>query len=237
MMKRGANIIRSYMTLEYAFTGIRVQDAYLTPVDWTLTVNLIAPVKKRKVKEWEAKLSVAYQKLYFWLDTNLPNIMIVDVSKEDDLFIANLSSNIMMYCPGGSGDDLVIQLLHSKLTSLSKNELMIGEIQLKGSDTTLQYTFDCPEGDYTLPATTEEYYTEGTTRDVTPWWNRDDGFCFEFVRPPETELTDEELFKGIMDPMNEFDRVMREVNSETHVGLREPAKIVQVEKWKPKTIE
>jgi hypothetical protein len=237
MMKRGSNIIRSYMTLEYAFTGIRVQDSYLTPVDWTLTVNLIAPVKKRKVKEWETRLGLAYQKIYFWLDTNLPNIMIVDVSKEDDLFIANLSSNVMMYCPGSSGDDLVIQLLHSKLTSLAKNELMIGEIQLKGSDATLQYTFDCPEGDYTLPTTTEEYYTEGTTRDVTPWWGRDDGFCFEFVRPAETELTDEELFKDIIDPMNEFDRVMTEVTSETHVGLREPAKIVQVEKWKPKTIE
>ncbi len=237
MMKRGKNLIRSYMTLEYEFTGIRIHESYLTPVDWKLTVNLIAPIRRKRSKEdFEEKLGMIYQKLYFWLDTNLPNIMIVDVSREDDLYIANLSSNIMMYCPGSSGDELVIQLLHSKLTALAKSELLVGEMQLKGSDATLQYTFDCPEGDYTMPATTGEYYTEGVARDINPWWTRNDGFCFEFIRPSETEISDEELFKDIMDPMNEFDRIMNE-NNEIHIGLREPAKIVQVEKWKPRTIE
>ena len=113
MMKRGKDIIRNYMTLEYEFTGIRVQESYLTPVDWKLTVNLVAFEKKRRTKkDTEIKLGIVYQKLYFWLDTNLPNIIVVDVSKDDDLYIANLSSNIMMYCPGSSGDDVVIQLFN-----------------------------------------------------------------------------------------------------------------------------
>jgi hypothetical protein len=238
MMKRGKQVIRSYMTLEYEFTGIRLQEGYLTPVDWILTVNLIASVKKGKSKaDAEYKANMAYQKIYFWLDTNLPSIVFVDVNDEDDLYVANLSSNITMYCPGNPGDDMIVQLLHSKLSALAGNELEVGEIHLKGSDTSLQYTFDCPELDYQLPTTTAEYYTEGTVRDEIPWWSRNDGFCFEFIRPADTELSDAELFKDIMDPMNDFDRIVTEM-ADSQIGIvKEPAKIVQVEKWKPRKVE
>lgn len=225
------------MTMEYAFTGIRIQSACLTPVEWHLTVDLVATEKKGKTKtEIEYNAGVTYQKLYFWLDTNLPNIVLVDVTNEDDLYIANLSANIALYCPANPGDDLFAQLLHSKLTALAGEDLLIGEIHLKGSDMSLQYTFDCVDGAYDLPIATADYYTEGTTRDEIPWWTRDDGFCFEFVKPADSEVSDEELFKDIFDPMDEFERIMKEA-SETHIGVvREPARIVQVEKWKPKTV-
>jgi len=238
MMKRGKNIIRNYMTLSYEFTGIRIQEGYLTPVDWELSVNLIVSAKQSKTKEdIEYRASVIYQKLYFWLDTNLPSIALVDVENEDDLYLANLSSNIMMYCPGNPGDDLIIRLLHSKLTTLAGNDMQIGEIRLKASDTSLQYTYDCPEGEYDLPLSTTEYYTEGTCRDSEPWWTRNDGFCFEFVKPAESEATDEEVFAGITDPMDEFEKAVAEM-SDTHICMvREPARIVQVEKWKPKKVE
>ena len=236
-MKQGKHTIKSYMTLSYDFTGLRLQDSYLTPVDWKLTVNLIAAGKKGKSKEKiELSAGVTYQKLYFWLDTNLPGILAVNAGNEDDLYIANLSSNITMYCPGNPGDDMLVQLLHAKLSSLTSEELLIGEIHLKATDTSLEYTFDCNDGEYALPLTTEEYYTECTVRDETPWWFRDDGFCFEFVRPDDTEITDEELFGDIEDPMEQFYKVISEM-SDAHIGIvKEPAKIIQVEKWKPRTV-
>lgn len=241
MIKRGRHIIKSHMTLAYDFTGIRLQEGCLTPVDWTLTVDLVATGKKGKTREEiEDDAGFTYQKIYFWLDTNLPNILIVDVGTEDDLYIANLSSNIMMYCPGNPGDDTIVQLLHSKISALAGTGLVVGEMKIKGSDTSLEYTFDCSDGDYELPATTAEYYTEGTTRDEIPWWTRDDGFCFEFVRPPEVEgtpkVSDEELFKDISDPMDDFRKVMTEL-TDIHIGIaKEPARIVQVERWKPKKV-
>jgi len=237
MIKRGKHLIKSHMTLEYSFTGIRVQDSALIPVDWTLSVDLVATGKKGKAKdEIEYEASVIYQKIYFWLDTNLPNIIMVDVGNEDDLYIANLTANIMMYCPDNPSDGLIIQLLHAKISSLASHGLIVGELHLKGNDSSLHYTFDCADGNYLLPDTTE-YYTEGTTRDKDPWWARNDGFCFEFVRPEGNEQTDEELFSDIVDPMNEFDRIMAEV-TDIHMSLvREPAKIVQVEKWKPRKVE
>lgn len=239
MVRQGKKVIRNYMTLEYEFTGIRIQDGYLTPVDWNLTANLLVLAKNNILNEdIEYKASVAFQKLYYWLDTNMPDIAMVDVDNEDDLFIANMSSNITMYCPGNPGDDILIQLLHAKLTSLLKscNVLEIGEMTLKGSDLSLKYTFDCPDGDYMLPTETKEYFINGETRDEIPWWFRDDGFCFEFIKPEDLEISSEELFKDIVDPMTEFEKFIEDM-SETHIGeVKEPARIVQVEKWKPKKV-
>lgn len=238
MIKKGKHLIKSYMTLEYDFTGIRIQESSLTPVDWKLSVDLVVVDRKDKSKDiLEIKAGEAYQKIYYWLDTNLPCIVAVDVGNEDDLYIANLSSNIMMYCPGNPSDDLLIQLLHSKISALAAPYLAVGEIRVKGSDTSLQYTYDCPVDGYDLPVLVEDYYPEPGAKDKMPWWTRDDGFCSEFIKPPDEAAQDDEYFSSIVDPLDEFRRVMAEM-ADAHIGLiREPAKIVQVEKWKPRTIE
>lgn len=241
MIKRGRHNINNHMTLSFDFSGIRIQEGQLTPVDWALSIDLVATMKKNETKDSVEDLAgFTYQKIYFWLDTNLTDVVIVDVGNEDDLYIANLSSNIMMYCPGNPGDDTIIKLLHSKISKLAGKGLVVGGMRLKGSDTSLEYTFDCHDGNYELPSTVPEYYTESTTRDEVPWWLRDDGFCFEFARPVAEEGTppipDEELFKDISDPMDDFRRVMSKV-ADIHIGMtREPAKIIQVERWKPKKV-
>jgi hypothetical protein len=231
MMKKGKTAIKSYMTMSYSFAGMRLQDCYITPVDWNLTVNLIATGKKGKTKEEiESRAGALYQKLYFWLETNLQGILAVDVTKEEDLYLANLSANIAMYCPGNPGDDMLVQLLHAKLSSLTDEELLIGEIHLKGSDTSLEYTFDCESDEYSLPATTE-YCGEHIVRDTKPWWFRDDGFCFEFIKTHDAD----DSFSTMTDPMDEFRKIITEL-ANTHIAVNEPAKIIQLEKWKPKTV-
>ncbi len=236
MMIIGKHRIRNHMTMEYDFTGIRILESSLIPVDWHLTIQLTAFDKKGKTKEeLEFAAAVAYQKIFFWLETNLPNTVMVDVTNEDDLYIANLSSNIMLYCPSCPYDDLIAQLLHSKVSILAGEDLLVGAVTLKASDVTIKYDFDSAETGYNLPMTTAEYYTEGKARDVNPWWIRPDGFSFEFIRPEDTGLTDAELYKDIIDPMEEFDRMIQETSD--HLGVvREPAKIVKIEKWKPKKV-
>ncbi|HEY6436763.1 MAG TPA: hypothetical protein VIY47_09235, partial [Ignavibacteriaceae bacterium] len=60
---------------------------------------------------------------------------------------------------------------------------------------------------------------------------------FEFVRPADMEATNEEIFTGIIDPMIEFERALSEMEN-TNIGMvKEPARIVQVEKWKPRKVE
>jgi hypothetical protein len=234
-MTKGKQNRRNHMTLNYAFTGIRIVESQLIPVDWELSIRLYTLEKKlRSYEEHQQKAGIAYQKLYFWLDTNLPNIVILNVNNNEDLCLANLSSNIMMYAPAYPGDDVIIQMLHAKATSLVGNDLVVGEMTLKSSDSILSYTFDCHDKLYALPTNAEEYYSEHKLRHKTAWWHRDDGFCFEFICPDDHEGSVEELFKDVGDPMDEFRRLVEDTEG-TNLGIpKEPAKIVQIEKWKPK---
>lgn len=238
MIKHGRHYITSHMTLEYKFSGIRIQDSSLIPVDWVLTIDLVGTGKQGKdAAKIEYDASIKYQKVHFWLDTNLPNIVVVDVGSEDDLYIANLTTNNMLFCPDSPCDDLLLELLHSKISTLSTPDLLVGEMHLRASDSLLQYVFSCVDGSYDLPTLTADYYIGGVTRDTIPWWMRNDGFCCEFARPDGNTQTDKELFGEITDPLDEFHRIMAEV-SDMHIGLiKEPAKIIQVEKWKPVKVD
>jgi len=237
MMTVGKHKIRSHMTLEYEFTGMRLQEGCFTPVDWKLSVNLIAPrgTSEKNRTEKELKAGVIYNKMHFWLDSNLSGVIMVDATNEDDLYLANLTANITLYCPGDVTDDHIVELLHAKLSTLAGDSLVVGEMTLKGSDTSAIYTFDSPDGAYSMPAID---YIEGETRDSEPWWYRNDGFCFEFIKPvpAEGETVPDDVFEDIVDPMTEFERLVKEA-TESYIGIiKEPARIVQVEKWKPKTV-
>lgn len=239
MTKRGKNLNISLMTMEYSFTGIRIQEGLLTPVDWSLEVDLIAQEMKGKTKQdIEYNAGIVYQKILFWLEANMHGIVMVNTMNDDDMYIANLSSNIMMYCPGNPSDDMLIRLLHAKLTSLSSEDLIVGLIKLKGSDTSIRYEFDCTNGEYELPKQISEYFADGPTLDDAPWWMRDDGFCFEFLKPDELDIPEEEkeILRTRVDPMDEFERVIGELKNATLGIVKEPAKIVKVEKWKPRKV-
>ncbi len=237
MMLIGKHRVKNHISMEYNFTGIRIIEGNLVPVDWHLSIDLVAVDKKGRSQDIaELNATISYQKLFFWLEANLPNIVVVDVSNEDDLYLANLSSNIMMYCPAEPYDDVIVQLLHSKLTTLAEDNIIVGEMRIKGSDMSVQYTFDA-DGDYDLPNSTEDYYTEGKARDELPWWSRNDGFSFEFIRPTDTTMSDEELYKDIIDPLDEFNKTIQEISDRNLGHMREPARIVQIEKWKPKKVE
>jgi hypothetical protein len=237
MMIVGKHRIKNHMSLEYNFTGIRILSGCLIPVDWHVSVDLVALDRKNKLKDdAELNASITYQKLFFWMDTNLPGIVAVDVTDEDDLYLANLSSNIMMYCPAEPYDDVIARLLHSKLSALSEENLIVGEIRIKGSDMSVQYSYDVDITGYDLPSSTADYYTEGAARDSKPWWARNDGFSFEFIKPLDTGMSDEDLFKDIVDPLDEFTKAMSEVSDNNINAYKEPARIVQVEKWKPKKV-
>jgi hypothetical protein len=238
-MTVGKHKVRSHMTLEYDFSGIRIHEEDIIPVDWKLTVNLIAPQNKKRTKEeFESLAGITYQRIYFWLETNLPHIIVVDTNNEPGMFIANTASNVMMYCPDQPFDEMIIQLLHHKLTALADKALIVGEVHLKGSDVTAGFSYDCPDGEYNLPSTVAEYLP-GITMHTIPWWARNDGYCFEFIKPEEQKDTPNDVFfADMLDPMVEFEQVMKE-NSNMFIEFepeKEPAKIIQVEKWQPRKV-
>jgi hypothetical protein len=115
---------------------------------------------------------------------------------------------------------------------LANDKLIVGEIKLRASDSAVQYTYDSSSNMFELPTTVD--YFPGIIRDDTPWWLRDDGFCFEFVKPATEEST-ADWFKDIEDPMDNFYRMIESSIAKVDI-IKEPAKIVKIEKWKPKKI-
>lgn len=221
------------MSLDYEFMGIRLLGGSFMPVKWNITADIAAPDKKSRPREEnEYNATLTYQKLFFWLETNLPNIIIVDATSEEDMKLANYASNIVMYCPGDAYDDVIVRLIHSKLSALAEDNLVIGKMQIQSSDMSVKYTFECLDGDYELPSTASHYFEFGETRHSEPWWERADGFCFEFVIPKDIGITPEEFFKDVIDPIDEFDKIIAESDTST----KAPADIVKVERWKPKKI-
>lgn len=240
MMKIGKNIVKNYMTLKYQFSGARLQETVITPVDWELEIKIASLERKNKNKsDLTDNVDISYQKIYFWLDTNLPKCIMVNATDPDDLYISNLIGNVVMHCPGNPGDDLIVQLLHSKLYVLSGPDLFIGEISLFGSDLSIKYTFDTQHNVYLLPESTKDYFGDigVIAKENTPWWARDDGFCFDFLKPADSDIPDEEIYKNIVDPMDEFYNIISELSSENKTSLsEEPAKIIRLDKWKPKKV-
>ena len=232
MINVGKYKIRNYMTMEYSFCGIRLHESFLTPVTWNLSTNIIiAQHGNVNRKEIEAQASLYYQKIYFWLEANLPGVVILDATNPDDLYIANMSANPMLYCPTTATDDTIVKVLHAKLSTLADGKLFISEMKIKSSDGTCIYTFDCVDGDYELPKKSN-YYGEIEARHEKPWWFRNDGFCFEFAKIETEDGSDP--YEDIVDPMENFQQMLLD-SVDTDV-VREPAKIVKVEKWQPKKV-
>jgi hypothetical protein len=67
MMHVGRQKIKNHMTIDYMFSGIRILDGALIPVDWNISVDLVAIDKKGKLSSGdpEHNATVAYQKIFF----------------------------------------------------------------------------------------------------------------------------------------------------------------------------
>lgn len=229
MIKHGKMNLRNFMTMDYAFTGVRLQDGFMTPVRWDMSVDLVAYGKKgstpEELKQIGDLATYTYKKIYYWLSANLSEIVVFDIANETDTKLANSSLNLVMHCPYGASDDILIQLLHAKISSLANGGLIVGEMRFKGTDSAIRYSFDPCESGYNLPESTEEYLPDINLRDTIPWWFRDDGFCTE-IPAGSTE--------SISDPLDEFNRTVASSNDE--MLEKEPAQIIQIEKWRPKKV-
>ena len=239
MITIGKHRIRSFMTLEYSFSGIRVIEIDLIPVQWTLTIDLAPSQKKRKnLEEIARKAELTYQRIYFWLETVLTQAVCVNTTNAIGMAIAATSSNVMVMCPDEPYDEVLVELLHSKLTALADGNMLIGSIHLKGSDVTASCSYECPDGLYALPDAVQDYVgIDVTSMHSIPWWARNDGFSFEFLKSEENkDIPDDVYFGAFSDPMQDFDKTMEEIAELAPIIPKEPATIIQAEKWKPRKV-
>ena len=236
-MKIGKQNLESYMTMKFDFPGVRVIGNMLCPVNWKMEIELVAlDTSATGVTEDDLQMngSIAYQKVFFWLETCLHMCVFVDTINDNGMAIATASGNVIMHCPDEPSDDMLIKLIHAKLSAIAAGHLYIGKIRLESSDTSAMYTYSMPESGYGLPCKVKDYIDLASFY-RKPWWERDDGWCFELLRPKGCKETLQELYGEVRDPLEEFNDSVSFTLEEIHAP-KEPAEIIQVEKWQPRTV-
>lgn len=218
MIKNSKYIVRNYKTLNFKFSGIRLHNKLLAPVDWDLSIDLVVPNKNSGPS---VDNTLVFRKIYFWLEVNLHNILMVNVTHKEDFILSNEIDNLKLHCPDTTGDDLIVQLLCAKISALAAPHLTVGEIRLSASDSFLSYTF-AQDTLSVLPTLASDYCPYDHIADSIPWWNRDDGFTCDYPYNALSQLTD---------PLDEFDQAI----GKAHNG--EIANIIHIDKWVPKTVE
>lgn len=234
-MKIRNEVVNNFMTMNFKFQGIRLINTFLEPAAYTLDVNLTSLADFRSpgdFKEIQLEGTIAFQKLCFWLEAVLPGVVMVDGADETGFGMSTILGNIIMHCPGEPSDELLVRMLHSKISAIVNSKLIVGEIVLGADDNCSTFTFVPNAHGYFLPNSVREYLNLASLYKV-PWWARKDGFCFEFVKGNSIKEKLTDIYKDIPDPLVEFEVSLRESLSGV---TRAPAPVIEHDKWKPKKI-
>lgn len=236
MKKKNDSFNGNYMTFSFSFKASRLQELFIIPTIFHATFDVVVIDDKNKSKEEVEKESfIELQKINYLFENILDNVIIFDASSEEDSIICDLLSNDKMFCPGKPTDDLIARMLHSKISQITKDIFLIGKFTLSTNDSSYKFTFQ--PGDYSIPNLIAEYLPGVTTIHNTAWWYRNDGFIYELIKPEEFLGSNEEFFEICQDPMEDFNSLINDVfTTNVELNKKQPAKIVQVEKWKPKKV-
>lgn len=185
---------RSSILYPFEFNAIRVHGATLHPTTFYIKVSLSpAHPLKRKPSVIEKMSEEGLQRLHFWKDTILEDIVIMDINS--DIFGSMVMSvdNTTMFCPTTPTDHLLVELLHAKISSITKGFFDIHGITLSSTDTHyIEIAFRNNDG-YMLPGIS--YFPEKALHNK-PWWERDTIEVCEFAKGAVVE---DELFNHFSD--------------------------------------
>jgi hypothetical protein len=227
------------MMLEHEFYGIRVVNNKLIPTKWKLDLKLAGKVSSSDdLVEAKKKIAVSFYRLNYWLELFLVDPVFLDVYDEASVEFLGDSDmeNTVIYCPGTPTDDLLAELLHSKLYAIAKGEIALGQIQLRSEDARATITFSPVEiKAYSLP-TQEEFMGEDAVF-PEPWWSRYDCDTHDYVidddgvDPKDRATLAEELSsRRILDDFTE------EQYAEQGIEKTEDPQGEIISPWKPKLV-
>lgn len=227
-MARKRKVIQgSFVRIFHKFSAIRVVEDELIPVNIDLTVTMMS---YEDTDDRDA-VTAAYRRVNLWLEANLIDVIIVDTQNEFGMTIASHVGNVVLMCPDAPSDDILAQVIHHKLSVISNNSLYVGQLGLHSSDSQSEYVFEnAGTTGYLLPKTVGEYISVPSLYDV-PWWARDDGFCFELLKPEsQSHIPDDEYFGDVTDPLEQVEEEL------AYLSGSESQSVIKVEKWTPKVV-
>lgn len=229
MIKTFEGTPRFFMTYEYSFEGVRYIENRLQPVNWKLSINMSGPeLEDKKEEEQSKKTSIMYQKILFWLDTVLNDCIVSSITSVNSI---GAFHNTKVVLPDEEPtDDIFLQTLHSKLSVISGDDMIIGQLSLYSTDSNVTYHYN-HGGSYGLPSQSN-FIGDDALHDV-PWWERND--CDTFDVNSDHESKDDILKSSRI--LSDFEKHLTREFSEDEEDFENPAEIITIEQWqKPRKV-
>lgn len=185
MKKTNKDLLQlSRIEITYSFSGARYNKGFQHFTTWELSVTILGNDRfsNESDAEYKLRLTKAYHRIYCWMECFLTNIFIIEHKETDALdgIYAMACENPIMMTPYFPSDDVIAQLLHSKISVISKNDLYIGEIKLKASGTNSAFYFNTTSSvAYDLPE--QKDFVGKKALHKTPWWCRYDCDTYDLV--------------------------------------------------------
>lgn len=167
---------------------VRMMDNIFLPSALSITAE-VAQVEGAS----DADMEAGFTKIKFWLencfgrsiafkrDNAAARSMLLDEAGN------NRSGNMLMVTPDDPDDSHIAALLQAKMTALSNDSIVFGNVTVSSNNTTgLTYTF-AGDGDEVLPDM--DNWIGPRTFFELPWWHRNDASTLDVVPPPDADLT------------------------------------------------
>lgn len=185
---------KASVVLPHKFNAIRAFGGQLHSTSFELKIQCTpTDAEKRTLMLVEEKAHEAMQRLNFWWDTILTDCIMIDTSSEIFPDILGAVENTSMFCPGLPTDHLLVELLHAKLSAITKGMFDVHAISLTSSDTNYAETSYRKMDGYSLPGI--EYFPDEALHKV-PWWERDTIEVCEFAKG---SILEDELYNHFSD--------------------------------------
>lgn len=244
-MEIGNEVVPLTMKVPCVFTGLRVLDGIVYPLTWNFEVEMVG------ISDDPSECADALNKILYWLETSLDNIAMFSLFDHASSSAIAHIGNVCLASPDDASDDVIVQLLHSKINALGNGAIHVGRATLSSTHMPIIYTYEPVDG-YDLPAS-NSYIKDMDALHETPWWDRNDGFTFELLKLKTDKRDIKELYKDVTDPLEDFHDAVRnasytitgtsdsltettgEMSSSVDKSV-ESSKIIETSRWNPKKV-
>lgn len=175
------------------FKAIRVVDNQMIPTTWKIQAEVLYDEEdENDDPNYDVEIKTSIAKIKYWLEHVLSGSVMFDVGNEwafnaffDEDGKCTTQNNIVLM-PSTPTDDLIAELLHSKMNAFGSGFIEFGVMELTSDDKSgLSYMFT-GDGENNLPEMVD-WIGERAYFDK-PWWARDDASTVDLIPTEEADL-------------------------------------------------
>lgn len=179
--------------LALEFKAIRVIDNRMVPTHWKLLAEVLYnEVEEDEALTYDTEIKIAFAKIKFWLQHVLNGSLLISSDNEwaygafFDEDGRTTTGNNTVLLPSDPTDDLISEIIHSKMNAFGGDAIEFGIIELTSDDENgLSFMFT-GHGESNLPEM-KDWVGERAYFDK-PWWARDDASTFDIIPNDDADL-------------------------------------------------